>query len=118
MSKAAGISLPLEKLDCTLIRSILIDEHFPGHDLDSLVEEYLGERKISIWAELALLFGGPPTRDAQAKNLQHAPEALVSKYCKKDAALALALWEWQEEQIDKQLLQPIAGSQGRPTGRV
>lgn len=89
--------------ECTMINAALIDEHRLTYDLDSLGRDYVGIGKATtIWEELAGLFGGPATRDAQAENLQHAPEELVARYAKQDTRTTLALWEWQQHQLEIQ----------------
>lgn len=117
MLKAAGIDLPLDRCDCSVVRACLIDEHessvFPwgkkgDYTLDSLSQRYLKAGKIKeIWEDLALLFGGRPTRNVQAPNLCRAPWDLVRPYVERDALLALRLWYWQEDEIERQELRDI-----------
>jgi DNA polymerase I-like protein with 3'-5' exonuclease and polymerase domains len=103
MSCATGIFLPIHQLDDTVIRACLIDEHLPAYDLDSLANRYLRARKEKdIYKELAALFGGLATRNVQMRRLADAPPELVGPYARTDARLALRLWEWQEEEIDRQ----------------
>lgn len=102
MSKNSGIHLPLEQIDDTVIRACLLDEHRLTYDLDTLSWEALGEGKEDPWAELAEMFGGRPTRQAQAQNLQRAPYEVAKKYALKDPLVTVRLWEWQEDQIDLQ----------------
>lgn len=109
--REAGMPLPLEKVECTMVRAALIDEHLisgrEGYNLDSLCRKYLNKGKVDIYAELAALFGGAPTRAQQMKNLHRAPSALVAKYAAPDPALALELWEWQEKEIERQSLHKV-----------
>jgi len=108
MFKAAGGELPLHLLDDTVIRATLINEHERSYELDRLGEKYLGMRKESdIWQELADIFGGLPTKNVQIRNLPIAPVEVVAKYCNQDALLTLRLWEWQEEEIERQGIQDI-----------
>lgn len=118
MLKSAGIDLPLDRVDCTVVRACQINEHegsiFPwgkpgagSFMLEDLAQRYLGEGKIEPWAELAAIFGGRPTKNAQVQNLQYAPRELVRRYQDKDAYLALRLWIWQEREIKKQGLEDI-----------
>ena len=102
-----GIGLPADRIDCTMVRAALINEHEPHFSLDALCKKYINERKVDIWEELARLFGGQPTRDAQIKNLHRAPVELAAKYAAPDPALALRLWEWQEKEMEKQELRQI-----------
>jgi DNA polymerase I-like protein with 3'-5' exonuclease and polymerase domains len=86
----------------------LIDEHLSSYSLDALAKRYLKAEKVSdIYAELADRFGGPATRNAQIKNLQHAPAEIVAPYAETDTLLAYRLWEWQEAEIERQGLQQI-----------
>lgn len=116
MLKAAGIDMPLNRVQCTVVRACLINEHegtlFPwgrpgSYRLEDLAQKYLGEGKEEPWAEMAALFGGQATKNAQILNLQRAPRELVKRYQDKDAVLALRLWMWQEKEIAKQGLEDI-----------
>lgn len=82
--REAGIKLDPYKARCTLIRAALIDEHRLTYDLDSVAGDYAEIHKESPWEELAGMFGGKATKDAQVKNLQYAPWELVEKYVKGD----------------------------------
>lgn len=116
MLKAAGIDMPLDRVDCTVVRACLINEHegtlFPwgrpgSYMLEDLAQKYLGEGKEEPWEELAAIFGGRATKAGQIQNLQRAPRELVRKYQDKDAVLALRLWLWQEAEIKNQGIQDI-----------
>lgn len=116
MLKSLGIDMPLDRADCTVIRACLIDEHeatiFPwgrpgSYALEDLCRKYLGEGKEEPWEELAALFGGKATKNAQIMNLQRAPAALVRRYQDKDAVLAVRLWMHQEKVILNDGLQDI-----------
>lgn len=103
MSAVAGINIPLELLDCTIIRACLINEHegsrFPwnrgrkpgGYDLDSLCRKYIKKRKLEIDIE----------------NIADLPYEEAKVYAVEDAILALELWEWQEAAIEQQNLHQI-----------
>lgn len=104
-----GIPVPLDKLECTSVRAALINEHEESFSLDALGEKYVGVGKVDIYAELAELFGGPATRNAQMKNLHRAPSSLVGKYAVMDPIVALKLWLWQEEEIKNQELERVWG---------
>lgn len=117
MLKSAGIEIPLDRVDCTVVRACLINEHeasiFPwtkkpgSYQLEDLAQKYLNEGKEEPWQELADLFGGKPTKNAQILNLQRAPRDLVRRYQDKDALLALRLWLWQEQEIARQGIEDI-----------
>ena len=116
MLASAGIRMPLDRVDCTVVRACLINEHegtlFPwgrpgSYMLEDLAQKYLKEGKEEPWQELADMFGGRPTKNAQIMNLQRAPRELVRRYQDKDAQLALRLWLWQQKEIERQELQEI-----------
>jgi DNA polymerase I len=113
MLRNEGIILPGDKIECTMVRAGLINEHeihgTHGYNLDSLCKKYIGKGKVDIWPELAQLFGGAPTRAVQIKNLHRAPSTLAAKYAAPDPALALELWLWQEEEIKRQDLAKVWG---------
>lgn len=106
-----NIELPLDRIECTMTRAALINEHEimdgDGYNLDAIASKCIGEGKANIWAELAQLFGGAPTKAAQIKNLHRAPSSLAAKYAAPDPALALKLWLWQEKEIERQGLSRI-----------
>ncbi len=96
----AGILLPADRIDCTMTRAALINEHEPTYELDFLARKYAGVRKDSeIYGEMAQLFGGRDTRNAQMPNISRAPEDMVARYAKQDVLATLKLYEWQETQI-------------------
>lgn len=109
MSAVAGIHIPLELLDDTVIRACLIDEHIasmfpwnkhkkPGnYSLDYLCHKYLKKGKFTIDIE----------------NIENLPEAEVRDYAVQDAILTLGLWEWQQEQMYRQDLHRIADLERR-----
>ena len=103
-----GVDLPLEKVDDTITRACLIDEHLHSYALDDLADRYLGERKQSeIYGQLAALFGGRATRGVQMPNIHRAPADVVAPYAIRDAELTLALWIWQEAEIRRQGIEKI-----------
>lgn len=99
-----GIPLPMDRLECTSVRAALINEHEESFSLSALGEKYVGMTKVDIYRDLADLFGGSATREAQMKNLHRAPSALAGKYAVVDPVIALKLWLWQEEEIKRQEL--------------
>jgi len=108
MSRSAGLMLPISRLDDTVIRAALIDEHLVSYRLDDLAIKYLNERKeIEIYEELAFLFGGRATRKVQMPNISRAPVSVVAPYAKKDTNLTMRLWQWQEKEIKTQNLGEI-----------
>lgn len=118
MCQTIGLIFPQHRVDCTVIRACLINEHeatlFPwsrgrpgNYSLDELASKYLGEKKDDPWQELADMFGGKPTKHAQILNMQYAPPELLRRYQDKDAMLALRLWLWQEKRIESDKLHEI-----------
>jgi DNA polymerase-1 len=108
MAYNAGIRMPLERLQDTVIRATLLDEHEISYSLDNQGEKYLGRKKESeIWQKLADLFGGKPTRSAQAGRIWQAPKAVVEPYARPDAELCHDLWQNQQERIAAQGIEKI-----------
>jgi len=108
MSKSAGINLPLERMDDTVIRACLIDEHLHSYTLDDLCWKYLRQKKqAEIYEELAKLFGGRATRNVQMKQISRAPSSVVAPYAIRDAELTLELWKWQKQEIESQGIEKI-----------
>jgi len=59
--REAGVTLPPERIDCTMIRGALINEHEPTFSLDFLARKYAGMQKDEeIYAELAALLAVGP----------------------------------------------------------
>jgi len=103
MARNAGIHMPLERMQDTVIRATLLNEHEISYSLDNQGEKYLGRKKESeIWQQLADMFGGKPTRAAQAGRIHLAPKALVQPYAIPDAELCHDLWQDQEKRIQEQ----------------
>jgi DNA polymerase I-like protein with 3'-5' exonuclease and polymerase domains len=103
-----GVNVPMDKVNDTMIRAALINEHRFKYDLDSLGADYLGSGKNDhIYTELAAMFGGNTTRAAQMKNLHKAPVQLVEPYAKRDTRLTLDLWHVQESEIKSQELERV-----------
>jgi len=109
MCREIGIRFPADRVDDTMVRAALIDEHLLSYDLDTLGKKYLGQGKDSdIWQDLAELFGGRPTKNGQVANLPRAPKSLVGRYAKQDTRTTLKLWQWQRAEIEKQGLHVVA----------
>jgi len=100
--REAGVVLPEDRIDCTMIRAALINEHEPTYELDFLARKYAGTRKDSeIYDEMAALFGGRATRNAQMPNISRAPEDMVARYAKQDALATMKLYQWQESRMSE-----------------
>jgi len=114
MLLSAGVELPDDRAICTMTDAALINEHLLQYDLDSLGLRYLDQRKeISIYDELANLFGGNATKNVQMPNLHRAPERIVAKYAKQDALLCLRLHMWQRREIANQALDRVVALERR-----
>lgn len=106
--REGGVLLPPDRLDCTMIRGALINEHEPTYALDFLARKYCGTKKDEeIYEEMAKLFGGRATRTAQMPNISRAPVHVVSKYAVQDAVVTRALYEWQNLEIERQNLHRV-----------
>jgi len=108
MSHSAGIILPLSNLDDTVVRATQINEHERSFSLEDLGQKYIGKGKVtSIYQDLAEIFGGLATRNVQMKHLAEAPPEIVGPYCEEDSLLVLRLWEWQQNEIERQGIEDI-----------
>lgn len=108
MMDTAGLPLPLDKLDDTVTRACLINEHEREYSLDYLAKKYLKASKDdSMYEKLSGIFGGRATRNAQMRNIAAAPAAVVAPYATQDAVLTLRLWHWQEAEIRRQGIEQI-----------
>ena len=104
----AGIKLPIDRMDCTVIRATQIDEHLFSYQLEALAQKYLGEGKLTeIYSELARLFGGLATRNVQMPRIAQAPPEVVAPYACRDAKVCHNLWWWQEQEIKRQGIERI-----------
>lgn len=114
MANSGSIYLPIDRLDDTVIRACLINEHEMSFSLDALGAKYLDDKKVSeIYDDLAKMFGGRATRNVQMANLHRAPPELVRPYAEKDPLLTLRLWEWQEKEIERQGIRNICNFERR-----
>lgn len=103
----AGVRLPA-RVECTMVRAALIDEHLLSYDLDSLGKKYVEVGKDGdIYEDLARIFGGKATKSVQVKNFAQAPASIMGRYAKQDTRTALKLWQWQEGEIERQGLRRI-----------
>lgn len=108
MLREIGVYVPEDKVDDVIVRAALIDEHLLAYNLDYLGKKYLGLGKTEeIWDDLARMFGGRPTRNMQAENLQRAPIEVVGKYAKRDTRVTLDLWLYQKPIIEEQELTAV-----------
>lgn len=102
-----GVVFP-SRVECTMVREALLDEHRLTYDLDSVARDRAGVRKHSdIYQKLADLFGGKPTRNAQIGNLHRAPASLVAPYANGDTIAALKVWLRQEPVIESSGLRRV-----------
>jgi DNA polymerase I-like protein with 3'-5' exonuclease and polymerase domains len=104
----AGIEIPIQRLDDTVIRATLINEHEYAYQLEALCQKYLDRTKAKeVYEELAKLFGGRATRNVQMSRISEAPTEVVKPYALVDANLVHDLWHWQEEEIERQGIEDI-----------
>ena len=113
MLREAGLSWGGRTIEDCMIREALLDEHRQSYSLDAVARDRLGRGKDEPWAELAEMFGGPATKEAQIGNLARAPIELTAKYATTDAELALLLWVGQEKEIEKQDMRRIVDIEHR-----
>jgi DNA polymerase-1 len=99
MMRESSFRYPRNRISCTMVREAIIDENKYEYGLEVLSWKYLNRGKDDPWAELARMFGGAATKEAQIKNLQNAPEGLVARYAKIDAINALLIHEAQDKVI-------------------
>jgi DNA polymerase I-like protein with 3'-5' exonuclease and polymerase domains len=98
-----GISFDRIDIDDVILRASCIDEHLMSYSLDNLAKVYLNEEKDSnIYAEMAEVFGGRPTRNVQMKNISLFDPDRVAVYAKKDTRLTLDLYNFQTQEIERQ----------------
>ena len=71
----------------------LLNEHEADHRLGTMGKKYLGREKSDarLNEACARIFGGKPTREAQAKNYWRAPGDVVEEYAEDDADLTLGI---------------------------
>lgn len=75
----------------------------PSFSLGALSQRRLGVPSKSDDAlneYCAQHFGGPPTREAQAKNYWRVPLPVIYEYAVDDAKLTLALWQWYDQHMN------------------
>lgn len=109
MLREIGVSMgDLTRVEDTMVRAALLDEHLVSYELDYLGQKYLGKGKdTDIWEELAAMFGGRPTKRAQIVNLKKAPSSLVARYAKRDTRLTMELFQYQEPKIEAEDLNRV-----------
>jgi len=109
MGVASGFKIPFEKTKCTSIQACLINEHEVTYSLDNLAKRYTKDFKKGdkLYSELAKLFGGKATKNAQVPNFPRAPVPLMAEYAKGDTRATLALADYQTDQIVTQGLERI-----------
>lgn len=107
VARESGFRFRRDRLSCTMIREALCDENKYEYGLNNLSLKYLNRTKEDIWPKLAEMFGGKPTKEAQAKNLQHAPEKMIAPYAETDAELALLVHEAQDKIIKDEQLERV-----------
>jgi len=108
MLRTAGVELPIDKMDDTVTRACLINEHEREYSLDYLARKHLKANKDdTMYEKLAAQFGGRATRNVQMRNIADAPASIVRPYAIQDALLVRSLWMWQETEIERQGIRQI-----------
>lgn len=113
----SGINTNAKKWECTMVRACLINEHMLGYSLEDCAKyaKLDVNKDHDIYEELSRLFGGQPTRNAQIDRFPKCPVAVMEKYAKLDVIVAMKLWQWQEQEIERQNLHKIWGLEKRLT---
>jgi len=91
MSASAGITIPLELLDCTILRAALIDEQRHSYKLDDLAWDWLGKRKQEIDIE----------------DIANVPYEVAADYAMFDTELTYDLYEYEERELERLDLRDI-----------
>jgi DNA polymerase-1 len=111
--REAGFHWSVPVFEDGMIIEALINEHRHSYSLDSICRDRIGRGKEEPWERLAKIYGGPATKEAQIKNLQHAPSNIVSEYARADAELHYLLWQGQQKEIERQDLRSIVDFEHR-----
>jgi DNA polymerase I-like protein with 3'-5' exonuclease and polymerase domains len=127
MMYACGIRLPINNIDDTITRAVMIDENhgviYPwtkgrmSYSLDDLARHYLGIRKDqSFYGKAREWFGNDKMTDkAIMSRISELPYEIVAPYAVQDAVATLALWQWQEKEIEEQGIREICDFERRVT---
>lgn len=109
MFRETGILFPEGRVFCTMIASAVINEHEFEYNLDALAKKYTSVRKrTGIYEDLAKMFGGKPTANAQAPNFHRAPPDLIGPYAMDDTIATNHLYkDYCLPEIEKQGLQQV-----------
>ena len=100
--KREGINLN-GKIHDTMIAAPLVDENRRRYSLDSLGEDYCGDRKDeTLLRDAASAFGIDPKAD-----MWKLPAAYVGLYAEQDAVLTLKLWDKLEDKLNKENIHGI-----------
>ncbi len=102
MCRVSGFPTQQGVWECTMIRECILDEDQYDYSLERISQDRLKRGKEDIWAELARIFGGAPTKEAQILNLSRAPVELAAKYARIDALNCLLIYQAQEQEIHVQ----------------
>lgn len=125
MLYACGIKLPIDNVDDTVTRAVMIDENhgvvYPwsrgrmSYSLDDLANHYLGIRKDQSFYDKARDFFGNKNMSQSAimARISELPYEIVAPYAVQDAVATLKLWEWQEKEIENQGIRDICDFERR-----
>ncbi len=100
-----GIKLFNHKIHDTMVGAALLNEHEEEFTLEWLAHKYTDlEKYTGLYEVLAEMFGGKPTKNAQMPNLHKAPLELAAKYGMDDTRSTMALFEYEQFQLERQKL--------------
>lgn len=94
---------PANPIDVIIAEALIEEEHPDGNSLESLGKRYYGLGKDETLLRQAEDDLGLPTNSAK-KNMDRIPAAYVGAYAERDAALTLAVWQKQKEELERQRL--------------
>jgi len=108
MCRAVGVKVAGELHD-SCVQAALLNEYEDSYSLGSLGKQYLGREKSDQFLNetCAKIFGGKPTRKAQAPNYWRVSGDVVEEYAQDDAKLALGLHDFFAPMITAQNLSDI-----------
>ncbi len=97
-------------LECTMINAGLIDEYRKSYSLDQCCIEANVVAKLGdeLYEHMAGLFGGPADRKQMANFWKlHGNDKLGIEYALGDGISTYELWQWQNQEINRQDLQHV-----------
>lgn len=103
-----GIHFDLTRAHDVITYAALLNENLLQYNLDALGHHFIKQGKdTDIYPELAALFGGKPTKSAQAPNLHRAPWDRLAHYACMDTRLTLNLLDYEMPELERQGLEVV-----------